>query len=73
MQFPSKTPGISEIEHRSAITQQNSTKFETQAFFNLSLKTKIKKKSFPCSFPAKYPASVKSGISQPLLIGSQPN
>ena len=29
VQFPGKIPGISEIKHSSAITQQNSTKFET--------------------------------------------
>ena len=73
MQYPGKLPGISKIKHISAITHQNSTKFETQALLSPSIKTKAKKCTYPCSFPANYPASAKSSISLPLLIRIKPN
>ena len=73
MQFPGKLPGISKIKNISAITHQNSTKYETFAYLKPKLKDQGKKILYLCIFPANYQASAKSSIYQPLFIGIQPN
>ena len=59
MQYPGKLTGISKIKHISAITHQNSTKFETEAPLSPSIKTKTKKLHLSMQFPGKLPGISK--------------
>ena len=59
MQFPGKLPSISKIKHISAITHQNSTKFETYAPLYPSIKTKAKNLHLSVQFPGKLPGISK--------------
>ena len=59
MQYPGKLPSISKIKHISAITHQNSTKFETEAPLSTSIKTKATKLPLSVQFPSKLPSNSK--------------
>ena len=58
MQFPGKLPGIYEIKHSSAISQQNSTKFELKLPL-AQAEDQSQKAYFSVQFPGKLPGISK--------------